>query len=64
MLGFEIREKFPRWPDPPLLHVIETLTDAFLGTRARGNIEEPLIRFGILHYGRSLSFHHRALGLY
>jgi hypothetical protein len=57
MLGFEVREKLPRRPDPALFHVLQTLTDAFLGIGAGGNVEQALIGCGVLHDGRRLSFH-------
>ena len=29
MLGFEVGEELPRWPNLPPLHIVEALTDPF-----------------------------------
>lgn len=56
MLGFEIREKLPGWPDLHLFHVFETLTHAFGCIGLCGNVEQTLIGLGILHDSYSLPF--------
>ena len=49
MRGFEVREKLPRWPNLPLFHVVETLTNTFLRTGAGSDIEKMLIGGGVLN---------------
>src|ERR1700722_12112179 len=64
MRGFEILEKLPRRPDFPLFCILQPLPDALLGIGIGGNIEQPLVRLGILHDGGGLTFHrkhHRSL---
>jgi hypothetical protein len=41
----------------PFFRVLQVLTVAFLYVDARGNVEQALIGFGILHDGRRLPFH-------
>src|SRR6267378_1655539 len=51
-------------PGASVGHVIEPLADPFFRIRAGGDVEQALVRLGILHDGRSLSLyseHHGAL---
>jgi hypothetical protein len=67
MPGFEVLEKLPRRPDLPLFCVLQSLPDALPGIGVGGNIQQPLVRFCVLNYGRCLPFHgkhHRALVLF
>jgi hypothetical protein len=57
MRGFEIFEKLPRRPNHPLFRVFEALTDALLRVGGRGNIEQALIRRGVLHDSRGLALY-------
>jgi len=57
MLGFEVREEFASRAIPPLCHIVKSLPDAFASIRLRGDIQQPLIRGGILHDSRSLSLY-------
>jgi hypothetical protein len=40
---------FARWPNTALLYIFKSLTDSLRGIGLRGDIEEALISFGILH---------------
>jgi len=66
MLGFERFEKFPGGPKLSFSHILQTLTDPLFRINARGNVEQALIGFSILHDGRRLPLHgkvHRPLAL-
>src|ERR1022692_1479569 len=54
MPGFEFCEEFPRCPHLPLFRVLQALTDTLLSVGAGGDVEQPLVRFGILHDGGGL----------
>src|SRR5882762_3429060 len=48
-------------------HVIESLADSLFRIRASGDVEQALVRFGVLHDGRSLPLdgeHYRALAFF
>src|SRR5579859_4513855 len=49
MVAPEHFERFACRTDAAFLHVVQALTDAFPGVRLRGDIEQALIGFGILH---------------
>lgn len=66
MLRFKLGEKFPRWPCPSCFHILQALTDSFLFIRPGGNVEQALIRLGVLYDGCCLPVHckhHGALAL-
>src|SRR5579864_1214988 len=57
MCGFELAEKVSCWTHPSLLRILKALSDAFLGIGARGNVEQTLIGFGVLHNSRRFALH-------
>jgi hypothetical protein len=62
--GFKLGEKLSRWPDSPSPRVLQTLANALLGVSARGNIQQALIGFRVLCYGRRFALrreHHGTL---
>src|SRR5208337_2662578 len=66
MLRFKLGEKLPRWPRPSRFHILQTLTDRFFFISPGGNVKQPLIGLGILHYSRGLPVyreHHGTLAL-
>jgi len=64
MPGFEVFEKLPRWTEPPLFGVLQALTDTLLRIGARGDVEEVLVGFGVLHNSRRFSFHRQHYGAF
>jgi hypothetical protein len=67
MRGFEIREELLGVAALSLLGLLQALSDAFVSVGAGRDIEEPLIRAGILDDGLGLTFHrehHRPLALF
>ena len=54
MSGFEVFEKPPRVPDLPLFCVLQSLPDALPGMGVGGNIQPPLVRFGVPNNGPTL----------
>src|ERR1700676_4297622 len=43
-------------------HVIKPLADSLFRIRTRGDVEQPLAGFGVLHNGRSLPLHSKRHG--
>src|ERR1051325_10573869 len=57
MPGFEICEELPRRPGPALSHILQALADTLARVGLRGNIQQSLISFGILHNGSGLALY-------
>ena len=57
MRGFEFREELPGVAALSLLGLLQSLADAFVSVGAGRDIEQPLIRSGILDDGFGLAFH-------
>ena len=65
MRGFKVGEELFGWAHFALSCVLQALTDALLGIGAGGDVEQVLIRLGVLYDGRCLPLygeHHGALG--
>ena len=51
ILGANFVEYILRGASATVVNVVETLLDCYVDAGAGGNVEEPLIGFGILDYG-------------
>ena len=66
MRGFEFGEKLLRVASASSLGLLQSLANSFAGVGAGGDIEQPLIRCGILNDGLGFAFHgehYRSLAL-
>jgi len=66
ILGFKLVEKLSDWSCTAMCYVVEPLANTFLSIGARGNVEQTLIGFGVLHDRCSFAVnreHYRAFGL-
>jgi hypothetical protein len=64
--GFKLVEKLTDWSCTAMCYVVEPLANTFLSIGARGNVEQTLIGFGVLHHGCCFAVnreHYRAFGL-
>jgi len=66
MLLSELCKEFPSGPHPPIVGILQSLANSFAEIGESGDVEQPLISFGILDHGPRLALdgeYHRALGL-
>jgi hypothetical protein len=64
MRGFKLLEKLPCRAGAAIRYVIKPLADAFLSIGARGDVEQALIGFRILHDGGGLSVNREHYGAF
>ena len=57
MPGFKFVEKLSCGPCPPFFHILQSLADAFLRIRARGNVEQLLVGFCVPNDSRCFAFY-------
>src|SRR5258708_32523823 len=57
MFATDVVKDFFGGPGASVGHVIEPLADSFFRIRTGGDVEQALVRLGILHDGRSLSLY-------
>jgi len=57
MAAAELGEYLFGWPSPAMSDIVQTLPDCFVNVGSRGDIEQPLILFRVLHDSLSLAVH-------
>ena len=62
ILGFKLVEKLSDWSCTAMCYVVEPLANTFPSIGARGDVEQALIGFGVLHDGCSFAVNRSTTG--